>query len=59
MKRYSILAYDRDREVVVAECDTRPEEILKAVRQKVVRQQSAGRTFYINRYGDARIKQNY
>jgi hypothetical protein len=59
MKRFTILAYKHDREVVIAECDTSPEEILKAVKRKTLRQQNEKKTFYIKRYGDVRIRQNY
>jgi hypothetical protein len=53
------MAYDHDREVIVAECDTAPGEILKAVKRKTMRQQVGNRVFYIKRFGDVRIRENY
>jgi hypothetical protein len=60
MKRFTVLAqpYGCDHEVVVAECDTSPEEILKAVEGKALRQQVGSRTFFIKRYANPRIREN-
>jgi hypothetical protein len=58
MKRFQILAYDRDREILIAECDSRPEEIVEAVRRKTLRQQVGNRVFYVGRYGSIRVREN-
>ena len=61
MKRFAILACDYGREgheVVVAECDTSPEEVLKAVQSKTLCQQVGNKKFHIQRYGSPRIRDN-
>jgi hypothetical protein len=61
MKRFTILAYDygrEDHEVVVAECDTSPKELLKAVKRMTLYQQVGKRTFNIRRYSNPRIREN-